>query len=335
MDRHALKVLDGLEGLGAIPAGAVLSVGNFDGVHLGHARILSTARRLKSESGASAVALVTFEPHPNTVLRPEAAPPRLTPPALKQSLLASAGADVLVNLPPSPEVLNLTAEQFWQILRDQVRPSHMVEGSTFNFGKGRGGTIQRLREWAAASAVWLDVIDPVTTALLDMTVVPVSSSLIRWLLFNGRVRDAAVCLGRPFALVGEVVKGYQRGRTIGVPTANLHCDEQLVPDDGVYAARCTVGGQTFPTALSIGTMPTFGNDLQRQVEAHLVGFDGDLYGQELRVDIVDWLRGQRRFNGIDVLKAQLQRDIQETIQRQTIDPARPVARAVCQGFRDV
>jgi riboflavin kinase/FMN adenylyltransferase len=328
MDQHALRVFDGLEGLAAIPPGSVVSVGNFDGVHLGHATILSTARRLKRESGAAAVALVTFEPHPNTVLRPEAAPPRLTPPVLKQSLLAAAGADVLVNLPPAPEVLNLTAEQFWHILRDQVRPSHMVEGSTFNFGKGRGGTIQRLREWAAASDVRLDVIDPVSTALLDMTVVPVSSSLVRWLLFNGRVRDAAICLGRPYALVGEVVKGYQRGRTIGVPTANLHCDEQLVPDDGVYAGRCTVGGQTYPTALSIGTMPTFGNDLQRQVEAHLVGFDGDLYGQELRVDVIDWLRGQRRFNGVEALKGQLHRDIAATRERQTIDPTRPVARAV-------
>jgi riboflavin kinase/FMN adenylyltransferase len=328
MDPQPLRVLDGLEGLAAVPPGAVVSVGNFDGVHLGHATILSTARRLKRESGASAVALVTFEPHPNTVLRPEAAPPRLTPPSLKQSLLAAAGADVLVNLPPSPEVLNLTAEQFWQILRDRVRPSHMVEGSTFNFGKGRGGTIERLTEWAAASDVRLHVIDPVSTALLDLTVVPVSSSLVRWLLFNGRVRDAAVCLGRPYALVGEVVKGHQRGRTIGVPTANLHCDEQLVPDDGVYAARCAVGGQRYPVALSIGTMPTFGNDLQRQVEAHLIGFDGDLYGQELRVDVVDWLRGQRRFNGVDALKAQLRRDIDEAQERQSVDPARPVARAI-------
>src|SRR4051794_3603187 len=104
MDEQALRVFDGLEGLGAIPAGAIVSVGNFDGVHLGHATILSTARRLKQQSAASAVALVPFEPHPNTVLRPEAAPPRLTPPALKQSLLAAAGADVLLNLPPAPEV---------------------------------------------------------------------------------------------------------------------------------------------------------------------------------------------------------------------------------------
>src|SRR5439155_27014613 len=138
----------GLHGLASLPPRAIVSVGNFDGVHLGHARILSTARRLKQVAGASAVVLVTFEPHPNTVLRPEAAPPRLTPPALKQALLAAGGADVLVNLPPSQEVLNLSAEQFWEMLRDQVRPSHMVEGSSFNFGKDRRGTIQRLAQWA-------------------------------------------------------------------------------------------------------------------------------------------------------------------------------------------
>src|SRR4051812_22220732 len=327
MDRNSLRVLDGLQGLSALPAGAVVSVGNFDGVHLGHARILSTARRLKQESGASAVVLVTFEPHPNTVLRPEAAPPRLTPPALKQSLLAAGGADVLVNLPPSQEVLNLSAEQFWQILRDQVRPSHMVEGSSFNFGKDRRGTIGRLAEWAGASSVRLHVIDPVSVPLLDLTVAPVSSSLIRWLLSNGRVRDAAICLGRPYALQGTVVKGYQRGKSIGVPTANLDCGEQHVPEDGVYAARCTAGGKAYATALSIGTMPTFGADLKRQVEAHLIGFDGDLYGQALRVEVIDWLRGQKKFKSVDALKAQLKQDVADSAERQSMDPARPIARA--------
>lgn len=327
MDEQRLQVLDGLEGLAAVPAGAVVSVGNFDGVHRGHQGILATALRLKQEAGAPAVVVVTFEPHPNTVLRPEAAPPRLTPPALKRALLAEQGADLLVNLPPAPDVLDLTAEQFWQILRDRVRPSHMVEGSSFNFGKARGGTIKRLSEWAAASPVRLHVIEPVSVPLLDMTVVPVSSSLIRWLLFNGRARDAAVCLARPYALEGTVVEGYRRGRTIGVPTANLDCDEQFVPDDGVYAARCAVGGRSYPTALSIGTMPTFGNDLRRQVEAHLVGFDGDLYGRVLRVEILDWLRGQAKFGGVDSLKQQLQRDIAEAVERQSTDPARPIAQA--------
>lgn len=324
---NPFRILEGLPGLAALPPGSVVSVGNFDGVHLGHAQILSTALRLKQQSNAPAVVLVTFEPHPNTVLRPEAAPPRLTPPALKQSLLAAGGADVLVNLPPAREVLDLSAEQFWQLLRDQVRPSHMVEGSSFNFGKDRRGTITKLAEWAAASDVRLHVIDPVSVALLDMTIVPASSSLIRWLLSNGRARDAAICLGRPYALEGTVIKGHQRGKSIGVPTANLDCGQQHAPEDGVYAARCNVAGRTFAAALSIGTMPTFGADLNRQVEAHLVGFDGDLYGGSLRVELIDWLRGQKKFKSVDALKAQLERDIAEAIGRQSIDPARPIARA--------
>ena len=117
------------------------------------------------------------------------------------------------------------------------------------------------------------------------------------------------------------------GRTIGVPTANLACGDQLVPDDGVYAARCAVAGKTYATALSIGTMPTFGDKLQRQVEAHLIGFDGDLYGQTLRVEVIDWLRAQEKYKGVDALKVQLRRDIQDAAERQSLDPARPIARA--------
>jgi riboflavin kinase/FMN adenylyltransferase len=327
MEDGNLTVLDGLAGLAALPAGSVVSVGNFDGVHLGHEKILSTARDLKARSGAPAVALVTFEPHPATVLKPEVAPPRLTPPAIKREVLAARGANFLVNLPPAPEVLGLSAERFWALLRDRVRPSHLVEGRTFQFGKDRRGTIERLAEWSAESNVRLHVIDPVSVPLLDMTIAPVSSSLVRWLLFNGRARDAAICLGRPYALQGPVVKGHQRGRTIGVPTANLDCGRQMIPEDGVYAARCAAGGKLFPTALSIGTMPTFGTDLTRQVEAHLIGFDGDLYGQTLRVELIDWLRGQKKFAGVDALKAQMRRDLDETVARQSIDPTRPIAEA--------
>jgi riboflavin kinase/FMN adenylyltransferase len=326
MSGKALQVLEGLDGLRRLPAGAVVSIGNFDGVHVGHEQILATARRLRSDAGGSAVALVTFEPHPATVLKPGAVPPRLTPPALKRRLLEERGVDLLVNLPPAPEVLDLSAERFWEILRDAVRPSHLVEGSTFVFGKGRGGTIDRLREWTSTSGVRLHVIDPVSVPLLDMRVAPVSSTLVRWLLSNGRARDAAICLGRAYPIEGRVIQGHQRGRTIGVPTANLDCGEQHLPDDGVYAARCSVGGKAYPVALSIGTMPTFGADLRRQVEAHLVGFDGDLYGQTLSVDVLDWLRGQKKYAEVESLKAQLKRDIESALGLQSLDVARPIAR---------
>ncbi len=309
-----MTTLQGLEGLRQLPPGSVLSIGNFDGIHRGHQRILEVAGGFRGESGSGRVAVVTFEPHPFTVLRPEQAPPRLTPPDLKRELLAAAGVDDLVVLPPVPEVLNCSAEAFWGILRDEVRPSHMVEGDSFTFGRARGGDIARLREWSAGTGVALHVIAPVRVAMLDLQVVPVSSSLIRWLISQGRAREAGICLARPYALEGTVIKGHQRGRTIGVPTANLDCDAQLIPADGVYAGRCRVGDRDYPVALSIGRNPTFG-DNARQIEAHLIGFDGDLYGRALRVSVVDWLREARKFPGIESLKAQLARDIRSAADR--------------------
>jgi riboflavin kinase/FMN adenylyltransferase len=304
----------------------VLSIGNFDGIHRGHQRILEVAAGLRPQSASGRMAVVTFEPHPFTVLRPEHAPPRLTPPDLKRDLLAAAGVDDLVTLPPVPEVLNCSAEDFWKILRDEVRPAHLVEGGDFTFGRGRGGNISRLREWSAGTGVRLHVIDPVLVAMLDLQVVPVSSSLLRWLLAHGRARDAAICLARPYALEGTVVKGHQRGRTIGVPTANLACGPQLIPADGVYAGRSRVNGRNYPTALSIGRMPTFGENA-RQVEAHLIGYDGDLYGTVLRVEVLDWLREQRKLPGIEALKAQLAKDIGAAVERFDMPAGEPIAQA--------
>jgi len=202
----------------------------------------------------------------------------------------------------------------------------MVEGDSFTFGRARGGDISRLREWSAGTAVALQVVEPALVAMLDLQVVQVSSSLIRWLLAQGRAREAAICLARPYVLEGTVVKGHQRGRTIGVPTANLACEAQLVPADGVYAGRCKVEGRDFPVALSIGRMPTFGENA-RQIEAHLIGFDGDLYGRVLRVEVVDWLREQRKLPGIETLKAQLAKDIRCAVERFDLPAGEPIARA--------
>ncbi|HSV16331.1 MAG TPA: riboflavin biosynthesis protein RibF [Tepidisphaeraceae bacterium] len=303
-----MQVHHGIDGLKSLPPGCVLSVGNFDGVHRGHRRLLEIANDLRGGSGAGGVALVTFEPHPLTVLRPQLAPPRLTPLPLKQSLLEPLGVDHLIILPPTPDVLNLTAEVFWQILRDDVRPTHMIEGESFNFGKGRGGSINRLREWSANTDVQLHVIGAVRVPLLDLQVVAVNSSLIRWLLMHGRARDAAICLGRPYIIEGTVIQGHQRGRTIGVPTANLDCGDQLVPAEGVYVGRCQIDGTTHAAAASIGTMPTFGEN-QLQVEVHVIDFSGDLYGQTLRVELVDWVREQWRFADIEALKQRMAGDI--------------------------
>jgi riboflavin kinase/FMN adenylyltransferase len=242
---------------------------------------------------------------------------------MKRELLEQQGVDDLVELAPEPAVLNLTAEQFWAVLRDEVRPHSLVEGSEFNFGKGRGGNIDRLREWSATSEIALDEVGEVEASLLDLRVAPVSSTVVRWLIAYGRVRDAAICLGRPYSLRGEVVRGYQRGGEIGFPTANLQCDAQLVPDDAVYAGRATIDGTTYPAAVSIGTMPTFGEN-RRQVEAHLVNFNGDLYGRVISVELLDWLREQRKFASIDLLKKQIAKDVADTVERMKENPSRSV-----------
>jgi riboflavin kinase/FMN adenylyltransferase len=157
-----------------------------------------------------------------------------------------------------------------------------------------------------------------------LQVAPISSSLIRWLVAAGRMRDAAVCLGRPYMLRGPVVEGFRRGRTIGVPTANLRVTEQLIPAEGVYAGRCTLNGTAYPAAVSIGTMLTFG-DNPPQIEAHLVGFSGDLYGQTIDLELVDWVRDQRKFAGVDALKVQLQRDIAASVELAKMRNAEPIA----------
>jgi riboflavin kinase/FMN adenylyltransferase len=189
------------------------------------------------------------------------------------------------------------------------------------------GTIDRLREWCVGTTVQLHVVEGVRVPLLDMQVVPVSSSLIRWLLLRGRVRDAAICLGRPYAVQGQVVEGYRRGRTIGVPTANLDAGDQLLPGDGVYAGRCSVDGRTYAAAISIGVAPTFGES-RRQVEAHLIDFSGDLYGRTIQVELIDWTRDQIRFKGVDALKAQLGRDIATASGLRDRAPERAIARMV-------
>jgi riboflavin kinase/FMN adenylyltransferase len=350
-----MTIVEGLEGFRKLRPGAVMSIGNFDGIHRGHRSLLAMAEGLRSPCGMGVPPMsvapksgpvhgdrdvlkldvdhmggtpmpqvvVTFEPHPLTVLRPEAAPPRLTPLGVKRAILEAAGVDTLVLLPPSRDLLDLSAEQFWQLLVSEVRPAHLIEGESFTFGKGRGGTLAKLRQWAVGSGIELHVAPSVHAVLLNLSVVSVSSSLIRWLISQGRVRDAAICLGRPYALEGTVVQGNQRGRTIGTPTANLDVSDQLVPADGVYAGRAVLDQISYRAAISIGTLPTF-DGAARQVEAHLLDFTGDLYGRSLCVELTDWLREQRKFSSVDALKMQIADDLIQVGRRAGLDPSREI-----------
>jgi riboflavin kinase/FMN adenylyltransferase len=315
--------VEGLDGLRQTPPGGVLAVGNFDGMHLGHRAIIDEAIRLGRQHG-SKVTLVTFEPHPLSVLRPDAVPPRLSPATLKQSLIEKAGVDRLVLLAPYPDVLSMTARHFWELVRDEVRPAAWVAGDSFTFGKGAAGTIEQLVDWSRGSGVAVHVVPPRQVVLMDMQIVAVSSTLARFLISEGRLRDAAIVLGRAYALVGRVVHGRHRGRTIGFPTINLDCADQMIPSDGVYAGRCRVGDAAYPAAVNIGPAPTFGESA-RTVEAHLIGFSGDLYGQTLQLELLDFIRDQRTFAGTEALRIQLNRDVAMADGLKNFDPARPLA----------
>lgn len=294
-------------------AGAVVTLGNFDGVHLGHAALLrealACATRLGGRGARPQVKALAFARSPQTVLRPGAAPVSIMPFEHRAELLRSLGADEVVAIEPTPELLSQTPEAFIRGVKERYGVRAIVEGSDFRFGKGREGDTDTLRRLGDSHGFETVVVGPVAATMSDLSLAKVSSTLIRWLLERGRVRDAAACLGRPHEIEGFVVRGAQRGRTLGMHTANLD-SPCMAPMDGVYAAFAErPDGSVHPAALSVGTNPQFGGAV-RTVEAHLLGWNGALddYGWRLRLRLIAWLRGQQRFESVDALVAQMRRD---------------------------
>lgn len=287
-------------------AGAAVTVGNFDGVHLGHAAIVRRLVAVARERGVPAVAL-TFDPHPASIVRPGAAPPPLTTPARRAELLLALGLDGVLVQPADAALVALSAEAFYRgILRERLGTIAIVEGEDFRFGAGRRGDVRLLRELAAADAVAVDVVPPVIVGAG-----PVSSSRLRALVAAGDVAEAARLASSPYRLTGEVVTGAGRGAGIGFPTANLAGIETLLPASGVYAAVAAVAAgerRWLPAAVNVGPAPTFGVEAAT-VEVHLIGFSGDLYGRTLDVDFLARLRDTRRFASVEELKAQLTADV--------------------------
>lgn len=287
--------------------GCALAIGNFDGVHVGHRALLERAKDLARASGGSA-ALLTFEPHPVSVLAPSHAPPRIATPQRKLRILEETGIDAVVVQPFDRAYAQNPPEVF--VRRDLIeglQVADVVVGRDFAFGKGRAGNVERLRE-LAGEAVRIHTLPAVT---VDGVVV--SSSRTRALLLEGRVAEAARLLGRPFLLDGTVVSGKGRGRTIGIPTANLAPDPTVVPGPGVYAVLAAVEGVEGIRvgAASIGTNPTFG-DGETTVEIHLLDFSGTIYGRRMAVAFLERLRGEVRFGSVDELVARIRMDIEET-----------------------
>lgn len=285
--------------------GAVVTVGTFDGVHLGHQQVLQEIVRRARASGRRSV-LVTFEPHPLRVIRPADAPPLLTTLEEKRALIEAAGVEVMYLLEFTPTLQAYPARRFvTEILLQQVGMRELVMGYDHGFGRGREGSVETMRELGAEFGFGVDVVEAV---LVEGE--PASSTRVRRLLGEGDVRGAARLLGRAYSVEGEVVRGDERGRLLGFPTANVQVDhaEKLLPREGIYAAYGRVdGGERIPGLLHLGPRPTFAG-ASSTVELHLLDWSGDIYGRHLRIELCERLRDVIAYATVDELVSQMHRD---------------------------
>jgi riboflavin kinase / FMN adenylyltransferase len=282
----------------------VLALGNFDGLHRGHTKIVERIRRVTAERGGTSLVL-TFDPHPPRIVRPDKAPQLLMTLEQKIEALGKAGVHGVAIVRFTPELSRWEPEMFVKnVLVEWLRVSEVWVGADFLFGRDRSGNFSLLRTLGAQYGFRAEKIDPVRYK--DFVV---SSTRIRRLVAEGRVDEAGALLGRHFFIDGVVVRGAGRGRELGVPTANLDTRNELIPPDGVYATTATIDGVVYPSVTNIGVRPTFEASGRSVIEAHALGIDRDLYGQSVRLGFVQRLRDERRFPDVDTLKAQIDADV--------------------------
>jgi len=285
--------------------GAV-SIGNFDGVHRGHARIVGRLLARAKNVGGPAVAF-TLDPHPAKLLRPDAVPPGLCSIERKARLLADLGVDALVAYPTDRALLELEAEEFFEsVVRGQLAARAVVEGPDFFFGHNRGGNVELLDRLCRRDGIVLEVVEA-----LEVDGEPISSSRIRELIRRGEVGRARAMLTEPYRIRGRVVRGAGRGAALGFPTANLAGIETLVPGVGIYAGRAWVPAREapYPAAISVGSNPTF-DENELKVEPYLIGYQGSLYEQAVEVDFLARLRDIVRFATVEELVAEMGQDVE-------------------------
>lgn len=304
-----MQFWDALADVPADVGPTAVTIGKFDGVHVGHRGVIDLLEQVAAERGLTS-AVVTFDRHPLAVLRPGSVPRSLVSNRQKRELLEAAGVAATLMLTFDDELRSLTPAQFVdRILVGALHARVVFVGDDFRFGVRGSGTVDTLRELGAERGLEVVSIDDVRLGGGRRA----SSTWIRELLEAGDVKRAGELLGREPAVRGVVVHGEQRGRELGFPTANLAPDsEGYVPADGVYAARVLVGDTTYPAAVSVGHNPTFEGVPEKQVEAHLLDVSLDLYGQELTVMFVDWVRGNVAFEGIDALIEHIRADVVRT-----------------------
>jgi riboflavin kinase / FMN adenylyltransferase len=291
-------------------AGGYVAIGNFDGVHRGHQRMIGRLVEQARAAGVPAV-VMTFDPHPIALLAPGRVPPSLSTLERKAELIEACGVDALIAYPTDQVLLNLTPEGFFQqIIRDRLQAIGLVEGPNFCFGRDRAGDIYTLQQLCDREGLQLTIVEAVPGNGVEM----VSSSAIRKAIGEGRIAEAVAMLGHPYRLSGIVESGARRGTGLGFPTANITGVQTLLPPDGVYAGRCEIDTVIYPAALHLGPNPTFAEQT-RKLEVHLLDFAGDLYGRTLSVDLIDRVRDTMRFGDANALQQQLQRDIADVRSR--------------------
>jgi riboflavin kinase/FMN adenylyltransferase len=298
-----LKIIRSLAEFPADLRGGAAAIGNFDGVHLGHARIAERLIAAAAKVGGPAI-VFTFEPHPVRVLRPDEAPPPLTWTERKAELLVELGVDWMVAYPTDEALLELSPEQFFdQIVRKALDARALVEGPNFYFGHKRAGDISLLGQFCQRADIALDVVQP-----YEKDGEFISSSRIRRQIAAGEAADAAAMLTQPYRVRGLVTHGAGRGGKIGFPTANVDAIDTLLPAAGVYAGRAYVDDASWPAAINLGPNPTFGEDVLK-LEVHLIGLDAPLYGRPLEVDFRARLRDIQPFDSVESLQRQLAADV--------------------------
>lgn len=300
-----MEIITSLGQLHKFAAPCVVALGTFDGLHRGHLDVILTAKHKAQESGTR-LAVFTFSNHPFEWIYPDRVPVALVTAAQKQELLRSLGVDVLVDIPFDQQVADLSPEEFLTRLQ-QLGYSCLVVGENFTYGRRGQGTVYTLA--ASAQSMGFELL--VRPLVSDGDTV-ISSTVIRQLIADGEVAQAARLLGRSYSISGTVAHGNERGRLLGYPTANLELEEAhvAIPQGGVYAVQVYSDGQAYGGMANIGKNPTFGDVLKPRLETNIFGFNGDLYGKPLTIAFVQRIRGEVKFNGIEALMAQLAKDKQ-------------------------
>jgi riboflavin kinase / FMN adenylyltransferase len=313
-----MKIIQNISEFQRISKGCVLTIGNFDGVHLGHHEILNFARQ-KAVQRAAELVVMTFEPHPVAILYPEKAPGVLTPWQLKQNLLAKQGADYLIVIRDSAELLSLSPEEFISsFIIENIQLSMIVEGDDFNFGASRAGNVETLRKLGVEFGFKTHIVKSKTIKLPTGQIVRVSSTMIRYMLESGHVEDACSALGRPYRLIEKIISGRGVGRKLGFPTLNMKVPQQVIPAEGVYAGFVCLGStyddvcgceEKIPAVYSIGQARTYGEEFPLLIEAHLLTENvPDATMQYMAMDFIGHIRSQHKFKTPEELSAQIAKD---------------------------